>query len=84
MEVLFGRSLSDVKVHEDHRATLLGAQSYAQGTDIVFAPGQYNPGTERGQRLIAHELTHVTQQRQGATEVVEGMVEIPEAPVSSE
>ena len=36
------------------------------GGDIVFGMGQYAPSTTRGQRLIAHELTHVTQQTSGS------------------
>ncbi|MFN6947166.1 MAG: DUF4157 domain-containing protein, partial [Cytophagaceae bacterium] len=39
--------------------------AYAQGNDIHFAPGQYNPETQSGQELLGHELTHVVQQRQG-------------------
>jgi len=30
---------------------------------MVFAPGRYAPDTSAGQRLLAHELTHVAQQR---------------------
>ncbi len=84
METTFGQSLSHVRVHEDHRAVLMGARSFAVGSDIVFAPGQYDPGSEAGQQLIAHELSHVLQQRPGATEVVSGMVEVHKPPVGSE
>ena len=54
------------------------------GSDIVFAPGQYDPASQAGQQLIAHEMSHVLQQRQGATEVVSGMVEVHKPPVDGE
>src|SRR5439155_14063056 len=37
----------------------------AVGRDIVFALGQYAPGTATGTHLLAHELTHVIQQASG-------------------
>ena len=40
------------------KAEEIGALAYAQGTDIHFAPGQYNPECQEGQKLIGHELTH--------------------------
>jgi hypothetical protein len=40
----------------------VGALAYTVGHDVVFAAGHYGPGTERGRRLLAHELTHVVQQ----------------------
>lgn len=66
MEGAFNTSFSDVKVHNNSSsATNMGALAYAQGNDIHFAPGQYNPNSTKGQELIGHELTHVVQQRQG-------------------
>ncbi len=57
---------SDVNVHTDSsQATSMGALAYAQGNDIHFAPGQYNPESRAGQELIGHELAHITQQKQG-------------------
>jgi hypothetical protein len=43
-----------------------GAADFARGNDVAFAPGAYAPGTAAGQKLMAHELTHVTQQGGGA------------------
>ena len=64
MESRFGCDFSKVKVHEDQRATMLGAAAYTMGLgSIFFAPGAFQPGTETGQQLIAHELSHVAQQR---------------------
>ena len=66
MESAFGRSFGDVNVHTDPTATTLAkdlrARAFTVGTDIAFAPGQYQPGTLIGDALIAHELAHVAQQ----------------------
>jgi len=65
MEGSFGADFSSVRVHEGGQASSLGAMAYAQGDDLHFAPGQYQPGSQGGQALIGHELAHVVQQRQG-------------------
>lgn len=69
LETSFGRDLSDVKVHADanaHRMTsLLGADAFTHGNDIVFGAGKYDPASPDGQKLLAHELTHVIQQGAG-------------------
>jgi hypothetical protein len=59
--------LSDVRVHTDDTADRLNrsvsARAFATGTDVYFAKGEYSPGSADGDRLIAHELAHVVQQR---------------------
>ena len=59
--------LGDVTVHTDDRADALNrsvsARAFATGTDVYFAKGEYNPGSAQGDKLIAHELAHVVQQR---------------------
>jgi hypothetical protein len=59
--------LSDVRVHTDDTADTLNrsvsARAFATGTDVYFAKGEYNPGSASGDKLIAHELAHVVQQR---------------------
>ena len=65
MESLFGTDFSDVRVHEGQEAPAKGAQAYAQGSDLHFAPGKLQPDTQKGDYLLAHELTHVVQQRAG-------------------
>lgn len=65
MENAFSADFSDVRVHIGHEATSLGAIAYTWGTNIHFAPGQYNPHTIQGQKLLGHELWHVLQQKQG-------------------
>jgi len=46
-------------------ALSLGAEAFTYGSDIYFAPGRYQPGSTNGERLLAHELTHVVQQAGG-------------------
>ncbi|OBC00028.1 hypothetical protein A5784_21050 [Mycobacterium sp. 852013-50091_SCH5140682] len=66
MESRFGRDFSRVRVHTDPRAAAsaeaVAARAYTVGPDVVFAAGQYGPGTERGLELLAHELAHTIQQ----------------------
>ena len=72
MELHFGRSFSDVRVHADSQAATsaeaLGAQAYTIGRDIFFGRAKYSPGTPAGDRLLAHELTHVVQQSRAKDE----------------
>jgi hypothetical protein len=43
----------------------LGAQAFTHGADVYMGAGKYAPGSSDGQRLLAHELTHVVQQGAG-------------------
>jgi hypothetical protein len=65
-EPLFGRDLSQVRVHTGgsaaQSARAIDAAAYTAGTEIVFGPGKYAPETAEGKRLLAHELAHVQQQ----------------------
>jgi len=67
MEARLGHSFADVRVHSDPgaagQARTLGARAFAIGRDVVFGARQFAPGTPAGQALLAHELTHVVQQR---------------------
>ncbi|WP_437509761.1 eCIS core domain-containing protein [Sorangium sp. So ce1099] len=65
METFFGSDFSDVRVHVGPEASSIGALAFTVGSDIYFAPGQYEPESRRGQELLGHELTHVVQQREG-------------------
>lgn len=69
MESAFGSSFGDVRVHTDDKASRsaesVGANAYTVGKDMVFRSGQYNPGSQAGQKTIAHELSHVVQQSRG-------------------
>jgi hypothetical protein len=63
MEARFGADFSDVRVHDDgaarESAAELGARAYTSGSHIVIGEGG------RDKHTLAHELTHVIQQRQG-------------------
>jgi hypothetical protein len=65
LETSFERPLNSIRVHSDARAgraaTALGAEAFARGDDIVFAPGRYRPDTREGFRLLAHEVAHTLQ-----------------------
>ena len=66
-EPRFGHDFSGVRVHTDGRAAesagSIGASAYTAGSNIAFAEGRYSPATPSGRQLLAHELTHVVQQR---------------------
>ena len=68
MSSRFGHDFGSVRIHTDSHAAQaaksLNAKAYTAGSDIVFAEGRYAPGTTDGDRLLAHELTHVVQQAQ--------------------
>lgn len=65
-EPRFGRDFSQVRLHTDTQAAesarAVNARAYTVGQDVVFRAGQYAPESSKGQRLMAHELTHVVQQ----------------------
>jgi Domain of unknown function (DUF4157) len=67
MEARFGQDFAGIRVHADRRAAesaeAVHALAYTVGRDIVFASGQYSPGTAAGRRVLAHELAHAVQQR---------------------
>jgi len=65
MEAALGANFSDVRVHVGPEASSIGAIAFTWGSNIHFAPGQYNPHTPHGQFLLGHELAHVVQQRAG-------------------
>jgi len=65
MEAVFGTNFADVRIHVSAQANAIGALAFTRGSDIHFAPGRYDPSTSAGQRMLAHELAHVVQQRAG-------------------
>ncbi|MFT3771449.1 MAG: DUF4157 domain-containing protein [Minicystis sp.] len=78
-EPRFGFDLSEVRIHTDTRAEAsaqaVNALAYTAGQDIVFNRGEYAPGTAGGRRLLAHELTHVLQQRRGDGPALRALVQ---------
>src|SRR5262249_37380167 len=69
MEARIGSDFADVRIHRDtpaQRASeLLHANAFALGQQVYFGSGSYVPESPGGRRLLAHELAHVVQQRQG-------------------
>jgi hypothetical protein len=66
-ESRFNRSFEDVKIHTDPETTdmakSINAKAFTLGKDIFFGAGHYSPKSENGKHLLAHELTHVVQQK---------------------
>ena len=71
MESSFGADFSDVRVHTGGGAAAsaraVDAHAYTVGNEIVLGDG-HGQGSPEGARTLAHELTHVVQQRSGAVE----------------
>lgn len=74
-EPKFGYDFSNVKIHTDNNAARsaqsINALAYTSGNNIVFNKGEYDPGTEKGKRLLGHELTHVVQQEAGISKKIQ-------------
>lgn len=68
-EPVVGADLRRVRLHTDARADeltrLLRARAFTTGPEIFLRRGEYRPDSAAGQRLLAHELTHVAQQTGG-------------------
>ena len=69
MEGRLGADFSDVRVHRDsaahESAQSVQAKAYTVGSHVVFQRDAYDPGSDSGKHVLAHELTHVIQQRSG-------------------
>ena len=80
LEAALGVDLQGVGVHANtasgEAAASIGANAYAEGQDIYFAEGQYDPGSAAGKRLIAHEVAHTVQQRGAPSTGVQASLEI--------
>lgn len=66
-ETKFGVDFSGVRIHADAQSDVLNrsiqAKAFTTGQDVFFRQGAYEPSSRNGQKLLAHELTHVVQQR---------------------
>ncbi len=69
MEGRLGHDFSDVRVHDDisaaASASAVNAHAYTVGNNVVFQRDRYDPTSAAGKVTLAHELTHVVQQRLG-------------------
>jgi hypothetical protein len=68
-----GRTFDDVRLHRDERAgqltEALGTPAVTMGTNVFLSPAGPEPASDAGRRVLAHELTHVVQQRDGGDRV---------------
>ncbi|WP_406458041.1 DUF4157 domain-containing protein [Streptomyces sp. NBC_00876] len=75
LEGRMGADFSDVRVHNDsaahESAKGVGAHAYTVGNNVVFQRDAYDPSSPQGRTTLAHELTHVMQQRSGPVEGTE-------------
>ncbi len=82
----FGHDFSQVRVHSDAAAEQsardVNANAYTVGHNMVFGTGRFEPGTNDGKRLLAHELTHVVQQS-GADRIRVGRSDDKRGPFSN-
>ncbi|WP_347352196.1 DUF4157 domain-containing protein [Intrasporangium sp.] len=82
MEARLGADFGDVRVHTDAQAhesaRAVGAHAYTVGRDIVFQRGTFDTKSAAGRTMLAHELTHVVQQRSGPVDgtPIEGGVKV--------
>ncbi len=69
MEARLGHDFGDVRVHDDstahESAKAVNAHAYTAGSNVVFQRDKYDPSSQDGRTMLAHELTHVVQQRSG-------------------
>ncbi len=69
MESRLGHDFSDVRIHDDSAANAsagaVNAHAYTVGSNVVFQRDTYDPTSAQGKTTLAHELTHVVQQRSG-------------------
>jgi hypothetical protein len=69
MESRLGADFGDVRVHTDDHAhesaRSVNAHAYTVGSNVVFQRDRYDPSSSEGRTMLAHELTHVVQQRNG-------------------
>ena len=66
MEELLGCDFRDVRIYDDRQAAeiarQLDAEAFTLGNKVFAAQGKLNTATLAGKALLAHELTHVSQQ----------------------
>ncbi len=80
MQRLLNHSFADVTIHidnyADEHAATLDARAFTIGNQIFFREDSYQPETSSGRELLAHELTHVIQWRQGRVPEANGSIQV--------
>jgi hypothetical protein len=89
MEPRLGHDLGGVRVHRGAQASQsardVQALAYTVGSDIVFGNDRYQPHSDDGRRLLAHELAHVVQQAGGvARQIARAPTTTPADPFANE
>lgn len=84
MESSFGRDFNGVNIHTGSEAIQMnqkiGAKAFTNGNDIYFNKGAYNPSSNEGKHLLAHELTHTVQQGGESGTVQRSLLNPPTTP----
>jgi hypothetical protein len=79
IEQAMGADFSRVKIHTDTQSDQLNrslhSRAFTTGNDVFFKQGEYNPQSQSGQELLAHELTHVVQQGAASSQPVQRQVD---------
>ena len=87
-EPRFGADFSQVRVHTDPQAAetarSINAKAFTVGRNIAFGSGQYAPHSHEGQKILAHELTHVVQQSGKVSPLVQRWGELEHKTVGNE
>jgi hypothetical protein len=87
LESRFQRSLTDIRVHDNAEAASiagdLGARALTSANNIFFGAGQYRPGSQTGDRLLAHEISHSIQQSKGVPGIQLQSTQAPQVDVKA-
>ncbi len=82
MEARLGADLGQVRIHSGTPASAmnrdLNSRAFALGQSIYFGEGEYQPETDRGSRLLTHELAHTVQQQSGAKAILRQPKDTPQ------
>lgn len=83
-ESRYGHDFSNVRVHTNAKAAesaqAVNAYAYTVGRNIIFGAHQFAPHSSTGRQLLAHELAHVMQQGQQATNDAPTRISEPSEP----
>jgi hypothetical protein len=81
MEGALGYDFGGVRVHNDGAASSaardIHSEAFTYGSHIFFRENRYRPHNSDGQRLLAHELAHVVQQRGAQSTIGRQASEVP-------
>lgn len=70
-----GTDLAGIRLHTDGRADELNlrfrSSAFTTGHDIFFRRGDYDPASDTGGELLAHELVHAVQQGDGSSPFIQ-------------